>query len=57
MDQEEFHRRYLERLTEAGLSCGEAYDILIAGMGGYDYEDGNPEDEADAELSYMTNDS
>lgn len=56
MDQEEFHRRYLERLTESGISCGEAYDILIAGMGGYDYEQGDPEDEADAELSYMAND-
>ena len=57
MNQEEWHRRYLVRLTEAGMSCGEAYDTLIAGMGDYDYDEGNPEDEADAELSYMTDDS
>ena len=56
MKPEEWHRRFLVRLTEAGLSCGEAYDILEAGMGGYDYEEGYPEDMADAELSYMASD-
>lgn len=56
MEEHEWHSRYLQRLTEAGLSCTEAYDSLIAGMGEYDYEEGDPEDEADAELSYMTSD-
>lgn len=47
--------RFVKRLTEAGLTISEANDILIAGNGTWDYEEENPEDMADAELSYMVN--
>lgn len=51
-----WHERYeLRLMAVAGLSLGEAQDSLMAGMGNYDYSE-KPEDEADEEMAYWTND-
>lgn len=55
MDGITWNLRFVKRLTDAGLATSEANDILIAGTGDWDYDEDNPEDMADAELSYMTN--
>jgi hypothetical protein len=56
MDKEEWHERYMKHIqTKAALTRIQAKDTLNAGMGEYDYNDA-PEDAADEELSYWTND-
>ena len=54
--EKDWHDRYIFRLMDAGLIFEEAEDNLSAIKGDIDYNDDNPEDAADAELSYMGND-
>ena len=51
LKKEGWHRRYKQRLIDAGVDEKFAQDCLDAGMGEYDYED-HPEDCADSEMSY-----
>lgn len=52
----EWHRRYKARLMEvAKLSEAQAQECLDAGMGEYDYDE-EPEEMADSEMSYWTDD-
>lgn len=56
MDTDQWHDRYKKRLMDVGgLSDSEAQDSLKAGLGEYDHND-TPEDCADEEMSYWTND-
>lgn len=56
MNKETWHRRYIQRLVIKGqMTFREAKDILEAGMGNYYYDD-DPEDSADDEMSYWSDD-
>ena len=56
MTPNEWHDRYIARLVvKAEFTYGEAEDNFQAGMGEYDYDD-DPEDAADTEMSYWTDD-
>lgn len=61
MDKEAWHKRYKARLIENGVDEKSAEESLQAGMGsvlegdGYDYDE-DPEDSADMEMSYWTDD-
>ena len=57
MTPEEWKERYIARLVvKADFTYREAKDTLNAGMGEHDYDD-NPEDAADEEMSYWTDDA
>jgi len=56
MEKAEWHERYIKYLQRrAGLTRTEAEDTLNAGMGDHDYDD-SPEDSAEEEISYWTDD-
>ncbi len=55
MDKDEWHGLYVVRLIERGLTVGEAIGTMTAGLKDHDYTY-DPEDAADDELSYWTED-
>lgn len=55
MDQKKWHDKFVFQLVSRGLDQEEALDTLDGNMGDYDYES-DPEDAADEELSYWTDD-
>ncbi len=56
MDKEKWHERYIQQLVDmGGINSYEATNILEDGMGDHDYNE-DPEDAADTEMSYWTDD-
>lgn len=55
MNPQEWHTRFMAQLMRRGLEKEEAEDTLAGNMGAHDYEN-SPEDAADDELSYWTDD-
>jgi len=56
MDKEEWLSRYKSRLIERGLSEKEAQNITSVAKLDYPMEEDDPEDAADEELSYWSDD-
>ena len=58
MNKDAWQEQYIERLVTKGkMTYREAHDVLQAGMREYDYDDDDPEDSADEEMSYWSDDA